>query len=280
VEKDLSKMNDFKDCLLEAEKEAAIPWEKYISMAQWCIETLTKDTFTHNFRGDKNNKLKDMPPKELDFYFDIMVDTWSNGDPFYYPAYFLDKDGNATTYTDEYALSDLKKILSPGFTLLEDPIYESDDYFHVLALKKAFKVMSMMDNPPVKTALYLAEILGEIYKRTASYHKEIQQKEAIRGQNQKNRARVGRNLRIIEMNPLYRGIESLIKELKPNQDGGKKNKIYSEIDKIIRQLIDTEKKKNSSKTIRRYRENILSTRPRDSEAATNRKVSRMAFLYY
>lgn len=252
-------MNEFENCLNEAERGIAIPWGKYINIAQWCIETLTKDSFIYNFRGDKDNKMKNISPKQLDLYFDLMVVAWSNEDPFYYPGYFCGKDGNDITYTDGHALPDLDKILSPDFILSTDPLCENDTYFHIMALKRAFHAMSTMANPPIKTALYLAEILGEIYKQIADFHNVIQQGEDIRGQNQKNRAGVGHRLQYIEKHLIYSEIESLIERLKPDQKGEERLSIFRRLDTIIQQLIDTRKQKHDKKTIRRYRNYILST---------------------
>jgi len=250
-------MEEIKNFLIQAEERIVIPWNRYINMAQWCNEVLTKDGFVYLIRkcNEKDNVYKNSSYDYLTSLSKIESEKLST-DSFYFPAYFTDKSGNAIIYNNDFALSDLQKILSPDFMLPSD-LFDKDMavIFYVLALKKAFYEMSL-NNPPIKTALYLADILMEICKRVAMFHTQVDGEEKIRTQNSSNKkAGFIRTLKLIEKSHRYKDIEELVGKIKPYMPKNEIDPIHSKIDRMLSEII----KNRSPKTLYRYRTAVLNT---------------------
>jgi len=180
--------------LYEADKEAQIPWQKFIDMAQECNEIYMNEGLKYIQRNEPENELKKAWPKELTKKVQIEINYHRQHsiDPFYDPACFHIEGTKKDDYFNDFSSwYFLENILAPGFELPQQLFgKESLGHQYVLALKKAFYLLSKENNPPLPIAIKLIGFLYEIHEQAFLFQQQINQSESATGSHKKSRVNI------------------------------------------------------------------------------------------
>jgi len=154
--------------LYEADKEAQIPWQEFIDIAQECIEIFMDEGFKKKIRSGKKNELSKLPSQDLNeiiqrLNLDSRITTPGS---FYAPFAYYTEGADQKFFNDSAACDILEEAVSPNFFLppdsyIEDPL----GVIYALSLKKALHLLSQEENPPLLITLRLINFLYKIHEK-------------------------------------------------------------------------------------------------------------------
>ena len=232
--------------LCNPDPEVKIPWEYFISKAQWCIKVFSKEGIIHLEKIQNKSKLTFEELKQKTEQ--SLKEKSPFVDPFFQSVPLKTNTGE-TIPIGEVSIGTLQHMLKPDFQLPQEMRLM---YHYALALRKAFDLMSKMDQPPLRKAFILISILIEIQQVAFKLLEDIKEKENQAKQNKKNQKQSDKKRQRLEglkLHPKYPELtEAMEKYIQTSK--GKEQRILNE---LIREMAGI----NNRVTLKAYREELL-----------------------